>query len=222
MDKQNIAKVNEILNALTKHKASRFKKFAIFSLYWLLGGFCAIILTIVLHETLPDFVFNVINGAYATVLATCFYIGIYLLIIWNSRYRSVKRHIVRILQTDGTSGFEKLAVETEQYINRKVPFLGERYFYFPKRGLLLKYSELAWIYVKHEITQTNYGIFGTDVTSNTYLILCTIYGQSVDLKMAYEDVSVMAAKNPALMVGYTEENIRKYRDIVKMNSDAVK
>ena len=197
VDKQNKLQVNEMLNILTNQKSRRCKLYLRISLF----------LWLVTNVSLGPLVFY--------VAMVFFYVSLFFIILWFRRYRPLKRSIERIVQAEGFSGLERLVVETEMYSNRKVPHLGEEYFFYPSRGLLLKYDEIVWLYMR----KTNYNV-NCSITLRTAveLMLATSYGKTKPVNLSKEDAAIIESKNPALMVGYSDQNRQIYRDMVKRKS----
>ena len=80
---------------------------------------------------------------------------------------------------------------------------------------VIKYSDVAWVYILHQKTN--------GVETRTYLVVKTNNGKSYNLggrvRNAVQDfelaIAEIAKQNNKFLLGYTPENMKAYKEIVK-------
>ncbi|MCL2665468.1 MAG: hypothetical protein FWE82_07640 [Defluviitaleaceae bacterium] len=207
MDKHEKENVFEILNAVTQKKIGRCRT----CIRVFIGLF------IVLNIFFAPLVATASPAFFALLflpMMVFFYTAVVFIIIWLIRYRPLQKSALKILRENGKHCFDGLIAETKNITNIKLPHLGEDYFLYVSCGLLLKYDEIAWLYLK--VVETH--LYYATVRSDTHLMLATVYGKAKSVALTREDAAKIETKNPNLMVGFSPQNQLKYREIVNMYS----
>lgn len=90
---------------------------------------------------------------------------------------------------------------------------GSQAFVSDSQGLVvLPYALVSWVFPQHT------RVFGSKKLG-TLLMLRTVDGQSFDIGIAEDEEAAFLArlnqKNPGILIGYSKENRRKYKDICR-------
>ena len=148
------------------------------------------------------------------------FIGLILIFVLIINLRTTQKSIAK-LEDSGT--LEKAAAEmmsaNARYLIKGNVIFTENYIFCKRTGLVLRYDEILWAY-KHR--HTSYTIVADQVLDSLALAVegmkKTIDAVTISKDKDHEiEIAILEIyrHNKHCLIGYTDENIRKYKEMIK-------
>ena len=163
------------------------------------------------------------EGFYFAMGVIVFAVGLVLIIVNAIRNISYKNKLKKFTQSDVDKYDKEMEDEESFYYEKSKLYLTPNYIInFGTKFSIINYKDIVWVYPYEHRTngiKDNQSIIVKDKFGKTTTVASLALITKAKKEEFNEILNTIISKNSNMLVGYTPENISKYKEISKLNKD---